>query len=307
METILISGGSGLIGTALSKHFVKNGYDVIILTRNKSDKKEELNISFAEWDVKKQTIDMNALQKADHIIHLAGAGVVEKKWTEKYKKEIIESRTQSSKLIIDGLKKTNHKVKTLVSASAIGWYGKDEKKGLAFTEEDPAAEDFLGHVCKMWEESVEPATALDIRVCKLRTGIVLSRYGGALTEFQKPLTFGIAGILGGGDQVVSWIHIEDLCRMYRYAIGNGQMNGSYNAVAPSPVTNEELTLTLAKEIKKGFYIPLNVPAFVLKIMMGKRSEEVLKSTTVSCTKIKDAGFTFLYPAIKPALSDISKK
>lgn len=306
-ETVLITGGSGLVGTALTHYLLQKNYHVIILTRSASKKSDTPGLSYAVWDVKQQQIDIAALQQADHIVHLAGAGVVDKKWTKAYKREIEESRTLSSKLIIDGLRQHSNKVKTLISASAIGWYGKDEKKDAAFTEDDPAADNFLGKVCRLWEESVAPATALGIRVCKLRTGIVLSNEGGALAEFKKPLKFGIAGILGSGDQVVSWIHMEDLCRMYLHCIENPAMEGSYNAVAPMPVTNETLTIELANKMRDNTYIPVHVPGFVLKIMMGQRSIEILKSTTVSCKKIQAQQFTFVYPAIGAALGALCAK
>lgn len=306
-ESVLITGGSGLVGTALTHYLLQKNYNVIILTRSAGKKSDRDGLSYAVWDIKKQEMDIVALQQADHIVHLAGAGVVDEKWTDAYKKEIEESRTLSSKLIIDSLQKHPNKVKTLVSASAIGWYGKDERKDAAFTEEDDAADNFLGKVCRLWEESVDPATALGIRVCKLRTGIVLSNDGGALAEFKKPLRFGIAGILGSGDQVVSWIHMEDLCRMYLHCIENTAMEGSYNAVAPMPVTNETLTLELANKMRGKTFIPIHVPGFVLKIMMGKRSIEILKSTTVSCKKIQSQDFTFVYPSIEAALEELCGK
>jgi len=306
MQTILITGGTGLVGKTLSKYLLNKGYAVIILTRNIPAATTVEGLSYATWNVKKQTLDVAALQKADYIIHLAGAGVVDKKWTAAYKREIVESRTHSSKLIIDNLKAHSHSVKAIISSSAIGWYGEDKQQGFAFTEEDPADDSFLGTTCKLWEESIEPATALGIRVCKLRTGIVLSNDGGALVEFKKPITMGVAGILGNGKQVVSWIHIDDLCRMFLFAIENTDMNGSYNAVAPGPVSNKELTLTLAKLMKGSFYVAMHVPEFVLKLMLGTRSTEVLKSTTVSCTKIKNEGFTFLYPGIDAALHELVK-
>jgi len=306
MQTILITGGTGLVGKTLSKYLLNKGYAVIILTRNIPAATTVKGLSYAIWNVKKQTLDVAALQKADYIIHLAGAGVVDKKWTAAYKREIVESRTHSSKLIIDNLKAHSHSVKAIISSSAIGWYGEDKQQGFAFTEEDPADDSFLGTTCKLWEESIEPATALGIRVCKLRTGIVLSNDGGALVEFKKPITMGVAGILGNGKQVVSWIHIDDLCRMFLFAIENTDMNGSYNAVAPGPVSNKELTLTLAKLMKGSFYVAMHVPEFVLKLMMGTRSTEVLKSTTVSCTKIKNEDFTFLYPGIDAALHELVK-
>ena len=198
-------------------------------------------------------------------------------------------------------------MKAIISASAIGWYGPDVKENYQFVENDPADSHFLGETCRLWEESIEPATKLGIRVCKIRTGIVLSTKGGALVEFMKPIRLGVAGILGNGKQIVSWIHIEDLCRIFIHAIENENLNGNYNAVAPEPVSNKKLTITLAKIMKGIFFIPSYVPKFVLKIMMGERSIEVLKSTNVSCEKIRNTGFTFLYPSIEVALRQLLKK
>ena len=178
MQTVLITGGSGLVGQELSKMLTNKGFKVIILSRNKNSSNN--NIQYAQWDIKKQTIDLKALQEADFIIHLAGAGVVDKKWTESYKKEILLSRTESSKLIIDALSKNPNKVKAIISASAIGWYGPDKKNDYSFSETDAPDNNFLGETCRLWEESVDPATKIGIRVCKLRTGIVLTKKGGAL-------------------------------------------------------------------------------------------------------------------------------
>lgn len=307
MHTFLITGGTGLVGKALSLHLVSKGHQVIVLTRTLPKESKQGSVQFALWDVKNQTIDLQALQKADYIIHLAGAGVVDKKWTDAYKKEIVSSRTESSALIVDSLSKNSNKVKAIVSASAIGWYGEDQKAGLAFTEDDPADAGFLGETCELWEQSIERATSLGIRVCMLRTGIVLSNDGGALAEFKKPVKLGVAGILGNGKQIVSWIHITDLCRMYEHAITDEKLRGPYNAVAPTPVSNEHLTLQLAKLVKGNFFIPMHVPVFVLKLMMGARSTEVLKSTTVSCTKMQQTGFTFLYPGIESALQNLANE
>ncbi|MEX0635410.1 MAG: TIGR01777 family oxidoreductase, partial [Ferruginibacter sp.] len=224
-----------------------------------------------------------------------------------YKKEILESRTLSSELLIDTLKNNFNKVHTIVSSSAIGWYGADKREGFAFTEEDPADSGFLGVTCQLWEQSIEPPPSLGIRLCKLRTGIVLSNDGGALAEFKKPIRLGVAAILGSGQQIVSWIHVADLCRMFIFAIENQSMKGSYNAAAPTPVSNKTLTLKLAKAMKGSFYIPLHVPSFVLKLMLGESSIEVLKSTTVSAKKIKEAGFTFLYPTIDAAINELVRK
>ncbi len=307
MQTVLISGGTGMVGRQLTKHLLKKGYQVIILTRKIPFLKDaNPNISYALWNVADQTIDSEAVQKASCLIHLAGAGVVDKKWTKVYKDEIANSRTQSSALIIKALSNHTHSIKTIISASAIGWYGEDPSPNAkGFVEIDLAAKGFLGETCKKWEQSIEPVEKIGIRLVKLRIGIVLSNDGGALAEFKKPIQFGVAGILGTGNQMVSWIHIDDLCRLFIEGIENEQLAGTYNAVAPLPVSNKELTIELAHQIKGKFYIPLHVPKFILKIMMGERSIEILKSTTVNCEKIKKTGFTFLYPSIEAALHQLA--
>ena len=304
MQNILITGGTGFVGNRLIQLLVEKSFSVTVLTRSLKDKREQPNVNYALWDIKKETVDIAAVTKADHIIHLAGAGVVDKKWTPEYKKEIIDSRTKSIGLLIKILKQNTHSVKTIVSASATGWYGADKIQGHYFTEDEPAVNDFLGETCRLWEESIEPAAAVGIRVCRLRTGIVLSKKGGALAEFMKPIRLGVAAILGSGKQMISWIHLDDLCRMYISSIENTEMHGSYNAVAPTPVSNATLTVKLASAMKKKFYIPVHVPTFILKLMMGQRSEEVLKSTTVSDAKIKSTGFTFIYPSIEAALNNL---
>ena len=307
MRTILITGGTGLVGKAITKRLTEKNYEVIILTRSLKDVATQKNVSYALWNVKEKQIDLNAIKKADAIIHLAGAGVMDKKWTEEYKQEIKDSRIKSSQLLLNTLKNIEHKVQVIVSASAIGWYGEDKKAGHFFSENEPADTAFLGEVCKEWEESIEPAIAMGIRVVRLRTGIVLSNAGGAYPEFKASLKFGIASILGSGKQMISWIHIDDLCREYIFALEQDKMQGSYNAVTPHPVSNKKMTLTIAENLKGKFYLPVHVPQFVLNVMLGKRSEEILKSTTVSTDKIKKAGFTFLYPTIEASIAAIEKK
>jgi uncharacterized protein len=307
MRTILITGGTGLVGKALVKQLVQKNYNVIILTRNIIDFKPLPNVSYALWNVKEGTIDVEVVKKVDAIIHLAGAGVMDKKWTAAYKKEINESRTKSSELLIKTLKNNVHKVQVIISASAIGWYGEDKIPGHYFTENEKPDAAFLGEVCKEWEASIEPAETLGIRVTKLRTGIVLAKDGGAYPEFKSSLKFGVASILGSGKQVVSWIHIDDLCRQYIFALENEHVKGSYNAVAPMPVTNKTLTLTIANKVKGKFYIPIHVPQFALNILLGTRSIEILKSATVSADKIKKDGFIFHYPTVEAAVESIEKE
>lgn len=306
MATVLITGGTGLIGRSLTKALLEKGYEVIILTRDPAKfTTHTTRLSYAAWDPAAQTIDTAAITKADHIIHLAGAGVADQRWSKKRKQEIVESRVKSGELLVKTLKETANKVQSVISSSAIGWYGPDSKeKNNGFTEDAPPAINFLGQTCKQWEASIEPVTQLGKRLVKLRTGIVLSKEGGALKEFLKPLRFGIATILGSGRQMISWIHIDDLVRLYIIAIEKENMNGIYNAVAPSPVSNKQLIMALARKKRGRFYIPVYVPSLVLKIMLGEMSIEVLKSATVSCEKLSRDGFVFQYPTITAAFNDI---
>lgn len=306
MPAVIITGGTGLIGNALTKLLIEKNYTVIILTRSPDKKKQTAvnNIRYAQWDIENQTIDAVAIQEADYVIHLAGAGVAEKRWTKKRKKEIVESRTKSCELLIKALKENKNHVKAVISASAIGWYGPDISSINSFKETDQFSHDFLGETCKAWEESIEPVTAMNIRLVKLRTGIVLSKQGGALKEFMNPLRLGIAAILGNGKQAISWIHIDDICRMYIEAMENEKLNGVYNAVAPKPVSNKDLVFELAKRMKGKFYIPVYVPSFILKLLLGEMSIEVLKSATVSADKIRSKGFQFLFPDIESALNEL---
>jgi uncharacterized protein len=219
----------------------------------------------------------------------------------------VSSRVKGGELIVKALQEIPNTVKAVVSASAIGWYGPDPAvpSSKPFTEDAPADGAFLGETCRLWEQSIDPVTTMGKRLVKLRTGIVLSKDGGALSSFKKPVQFGIAAVLGDGKQVVSWIHIDDLCRMYADCMEQPNMQGVYNAVAPVPVDNKTLTIELAKNIKGKFFIPVHVPVFVLKIVLGEMSIEVLKSATVSAEKIRSTGFRFLYPAIESALKELT--
>lgn len=313
MEAVLITGGTGMIGKALTEALMERGYNVIVLTRHINEKQKTTNdkLSYAVWDVEKQSIDKDAFAKADYIIHLAGASVAEKRWTDARKKEIVDSRVESGKLIVESLKTIPNKIKTVISATAIGWYGPDlpstrsgEGQGVRFTEDDPSSNDFLGQTCKQWEAAIEPASFLGKRLVKLRIGIVLSNEGGAYPEFKKPLKFGLATILSNGKQIVSWIHIDDLVRIILFAMENEKMEGTYNAVAPNPASNKEVVLEIAKKGGKLF-IPVHVPTFALKIRLGEMSVEVLKSTTVSSDKIQKAGFIFQYGNIKNAVDQLA--
>jgi uncharacterized protein (TIGR01777 family) len=304
MATVLITGGSGLIGTALSKELLNKGYELIILSRS-AEKQKSANsrLTYAHWDIENEAIDKDAIERADYIIHLAGENLA-KRWTSKRKKEIIDSRIKSSDFLVRTLTETSNHVKAVISASGIGWYGngpylENDHNG-SFTETDSPASDFLGTTCQQWEDSIEPVTNLGKRLVKLRCGVVLSNEGGALPEFRKPLRFGFATVLGNGKQVMSWIHIEDVVRLYIYAIENEKLHGVYNAVAPHPVSNKKFVLQLARSFRGKYFIPIYIPSFVLRAVFGEKTIEVLKTCSVSCKKIRATGFTFLYPSITAA-------
>lgn len=311
MPTILIAGGTGLIGKALSALLAEKGYDLIILSRN-NPVKHNLNtpkIRYASWDIKKQTLDDWALAEADAIIHLAGANVGARRWSAKRKKEILESRTLSADLLVNALDNFPNKVKLLISASATGWYKPmlPAEGNIARVESDQPDPGFLGRTCRQWEQQVQQAEKSGIRVVILRTGIVLSRDGGAFPSFRRPTRAGIAAIMGSGRQIMPWIHIDDLCRIYLAAIQDESFKGVYNAVAPMPASNKEFTRALAKAMKGPFYLTIHVPAFLLKLLLGEMSIEVLKSVRVSAEKLKKTGFQFIFPGINSAVEDLTAK
>lgn len=307
MSTVLITGGTGLIGTYLIPFLKDKGMDCIVLTRSVPQDKIP-GVTYATWDLTTNSIEEEVMEKVDFIIHLAGANVAEKRWTKKRKKEIAESRTNSTNLLINTLKQSPNKVKAFISASGIGYYGTDTiiSKKTGFKEDDPSSDDFLGETCQQWEDAVlNAANLLNIRTIIFRQGIVLTKKGGALEKFKEPLQYGIAAILGNGKQTISWIHIHDLCRMYLQAIEQ-PLSGVFNAVAPQLISNEEFVLSLSKKIRKKAFIPIHVPSFMLKLILGGMSIEVLKSATVSCEKIKSTGFKFIYPSPEAAFSDLLK-
>jgi uncharacterized protein (TIGR01777 family) len=293
-----------MVGTSLTQLLLSKGCQVIVLTRQPRVSNVS-NLSYAVWDIDKGYIDPSAIQNADTIVHLAGAGVADKRWSKKRKQEIVDSRVMSGELLVKYLTENSHQVKTVVAASAIGWYGPDTVQSLmnGFTETDPVDGAFLGDTCKRWEDSVKLIETLGIRLVTLRIGIVLNKKGGALAEFIKPAQFGMATIFGNGQQIVSWIHYHDLCKMILFGIQTDFLKGVYNAVSPDPISNKDLIIAITKKLR-GFYLPIPVPAFVLKIMLGEMSIEILKSAKVSSKKIEEAGFKFDYPTLHSTLNEL---
>ncbi len=299
METVLITGGSGLIGKHLCIRLKERGFNVCILSTSKQ-KAEGLTTYF--WDINKKIIEKKAIENTDYIIHLAGANIGEKRWTTKRKQLIIDSRVKSGELIFNALKENNKTLKAFVSASAVGYYGAVTSDKI-FIETDQAANDFLGETCRLWEQSADRFNELGIRTVKIRTGVVLAQQDRALIKMITQIKFGIGSALGNGKQYLPWIHIEDLCQIYIKAIEDKQMNGPYNAAAPDIRTNSEFTRVLARTLNKPFWFP-NIPAFILKLLFGEMADVILKGSRVSCAKITAANFTFKFPNLENALNDL---
>ncbi len=307
MSTILITGGTGMIGARLTEILIKGGHEVIILTRKPlSAKYLPKGVSHASWNIPKKLIDPVAFAAADHIVHLAGAGVADKRWNKKRKEEIQSSRADSGALLVHAMQTLPNKIKTVISASGIGWYGADTNSSLknGFIEDAPADTAFLGETCSIWEQNIHGVSAAGKRLVIFRIGIVLSNKGGALVEFKKPIRFGFAAILGNGKQNISWIQIDDLCGMFIKAIEDQKMQGVYNAVSPDVVTNRKLTLAVAKSMRGRFFIAIQVPAFLLRWILGEMSIEILKSTKVNSYKIQSSGYHYQYPTLTEAIKQL---
>lgn len=295
---ILVTGGTGLVGKHLTRLLLDQGYTVSHLSRSAG--KNPLVKTYL-WNVDRGTIDAACIDGVDTIVHLAGAGIADKRWTDKRKQLLIESRTRSIEIIYNLLKTSPNQVRAVISASATGYYS--DRGDELLTEDSAPAHDFLGSCCIAWESAVAEGEKLGLRVVKFRTGVVLAKEGGALPKLAMPVKFGVGSPIGNGQQWIPWIHLHDVVKMYLYGIINTKLTGTFNMTAPSPVTNKQLTQAVAKQLHRPLWAP-NVPAFAIKLMLGEMSTIVLGSTKVSAQKIEAAGFKFDCPDIAGALKSI---
>ncbi|WP_342084739.1 TIGR01777 family oxidoreductase [Dyadobacter sp. OTU695] len=296
-KKVLITGGTGLIGKRLTQMLLDKGYEVAFLSRKKTSIP---SVQVFEWDINKAYIEEGAVDDVHFLVHLAGSNVAEGRWTEDRKKSILESRTESIRLIARKLAEKQVKPAAFVSASGISYYGQDtgDKRN---TETSPAGNDFLSHVSVEWEKAADEIAALGTRTTKLRTGIVISKDGGAIPKMALPARLGVGAPLGSGKQWISWIHLDDMCRLYIEALENENWQGAYNAVAAPPVTNEDLTNTICKVLHRPQWLP-NVPAFALKLVFGEMAAVVLGGNYVVNERIEnETGFSYRYGDLEGAL------
>lgn len=297
--SVLVTGGTGSIGMLLCEQLEKEGFEVSILSRRK--RKNSKYKTFV-WNYKEHFIEPAAFDKCDHIIHLAGAGIADAAWTRKRKKEILDSRIKTTNLLYDFLSSHKHQVKSIISASAVGYYGQVTSKKV-FKEEDPPGNDFVASVCRQWEEGVNRFDDLSIKTVNLRIGIVLMKKGGALEKMAQPFQYHVGSALGSGRQFIPWIHISDLKDMIIRSVKSSEMKGAYNCCAPEPADNMKFSKSIALVLNKKIWLP-NVPKFVLKLILGERSILLTEGSRVSSEKIMETGFEFKFPKLEPALYDL---
>lgn len=299
MSTILITGGSGLIGTALVPKLLDAGHQVRIIGRKA--KRSSIVPSF-EWDLRAMTMDVAALDGVTHIIHLAGAGIADERWTLGRKQEILESRVMPLKLLADELRRQDQRLEAIISASGIGYYGAVTSDNI-FEEDDAPADDFLGRTCQLWEEAISLFDGIATREVRVRTGIVLDTNGGALPKLMMPARYGLAATLGSGRQWMPWLHVDDLCRIYQWAVENTTMAGAYNAVALEHVTQRQLLAEISSIARKPFFLP-GVPVALARMALGEMSVMLTEGSRVSGQRLTDLGFEFIHPGLRGALKDL---
>ncbi|MGJ8737928.1 TIGR01777 family oxidoreductase [Zobellia laminariae] len=298
---ILITGATGLVGSAIVEQCHKKDIAVNYLTTSKSKITSEPKFQGYYWNPDKGEIDLDSLVGVSAIINLAGASI-SKRWTSSYKKEIMSSRVNSLRTLHTALEKVDATdIFSFVSASAIGRYPDSLSK--FYTEEETAVDDsFLGEVVEVWENEVDKFNSFDFKVAKVRIGLVMSCKGGALPEMAKPVKNYVGAAFGSGEQWQSWVHVSDLARIFMFVVEHG-LEGVYNGVGPNPVTNTKLVKEIAKVLDRPIVLP-NIPKLVMKIILGKMSYLLFASQRVSCKKIEEEGFNFIFPNVCVALEAI---
>lgn len=293
MATYLITGGTGLVGKRLIELIEKQGDVARVFSRKKGN-----NPNSFIWDVKNQTLEREAFDGIDYLVHLAGAGIADQRWNKARKQEIIDSRVDSTNLLFETIKSLEKKPIAIVSASAIGIYG-TETKDIVFTEKDGPEQGYLAHVVDLWEKATNQFRDLNIPSTQLRIGVVLAKKGGALKEMTAPP---VLAALGHGKQNIPWVHIDDLCRMILWSLQN-KKNTVYNAVGPETINNQNFMKTISKYSSK-ILMPINAPSFVLKLMLGEMASLVLEGSPISAQKFIDEGFQFSFKTANEALKDV---
>ncbi|HLP94512.1 MAG TPA: TIGR01777 family oxidoreductase [Saprospiraceae bacterium] len=295
-KTILIAGGTGLIGNRLIPMLRADGWTIRLLTRKPKGSEQ------FHWDPLTNKIDPAALQGVQAVINLAGAGIADKRWTAQRKKELIESRVKAADLLWQHFSQQSTRPEVYLSASAIGFYG---NSGEAWMSEDdePVEESFMVDCCRQWESAADRFTQLGIRTAKFRIGVVLAQEGGALAEIIKPVRFGLGAYFGDGQAWWSWIHRDDVCGAFLWALQQPEASGVYNLVAPNPVRGKALVVSTAWAMRKKVLLA-PAPSFVLRLMLGEMSAVILNSNRVSADKLLKSGFAFQYPELEPALRHI---
>lgn len=298
---VIVTGSTGLVGSALVRELLAEGHSVTRLVRRASDGARADGTTSVLWNPEAGTIDSAALEGHDAAVHLAGDPIAEGRWTDEKKRRIRESRSKGTRLIAETLARLERKPEVLVSASAVGFYG--DRGDETLREESASGADFLSEVCREWELSTLPASEAGIRVVHLRIGVVLSHEGGALRKMLTPFKLGVGGRLGSGEQYMSWIDLEDVVRVIKFAVENRGLRGPVNAVAPNPVTNAEFTKTLGRVL--GRPTIFSVPAFAARLAFGEMADAtVLVSQRAEPARLKEAGYEFAYPNLESSLRHV---
>lgn len=294
MAKILITGGTGLLGQAITRALLNNNHEVVFLSTRKNYTQNKVEVF--HWNIAEAFIDEKAFEGVEGVIHLAGTSVAGKRWTDQVKKDIIDSRVNTSQLLLQYISRYGKEIKTFIGASAIGIYG-GESVGV-LKEQSPKGDDFLAEVCKEWEAQYD--LPKDIRKVVFRIGIVLAKKGGALTEMMKTLPF-FVGVLGDGKQIYSWIHIDDLANAFVHAVEQEKMVGTFNLVSPNTCSQKMIAQEIA-EVKNSFTVP--TPKLALQLVLGEMSQVVLMSQNCSAEKLLATGFKFSYPTIDVAIKNL---